>query len=77
MALVTESSARCRRISTPSCWRVNQATCFPVSTAAWPRASSRNVLPVPEGPQTTRFSCRPIHSSVRSAAWVGAGMEDR
>ena len=28
----------------------------PVSTACWPRASSRNVLPVPDGPQTTRFS---------------------
>ena len=76
MALVTESSARCRRISTPSCSRVNQATCLPASTAAWPRASSRNVLPVPDGPQTTRFSCRPIHSRVRSAAWVGAGTED-
>ncbi len=36
-----------------------------------------NVLPVPDGPQTTRFSCRPIHSRVRSAAWVGAGTEDR
>ena len=31
----------------------------------------------PDGPQTTRFSCRPIHSRVRSAAWVGAGTEDR
>ena len=29
------------------------------------------------GPQTTRFSRRPIHSSVRSADWVGAGMEER
>ena len=33
-------------------------------------------MPVPEGPQTTRFSCRPIHSSVRSAGWVGAGIDD-
>ena len=77
MALVTESSARWARTKTPSCSRVNQATCWPAWTAAWPRASSRNVLPVPEGPQTTRFSCRPIHSTVRSAAWVGAGIDDR
>ena len=28
-----------------------------------------------DGPQTTRFSRRPIHSSVRSACWVGAGTE--
>jgi len=31
MALVTESSARCRRISTPSCSRLNQATCRPTT----------------------------------------------
>src|SRR6185312_13363721 len=73
MALVTESSARCRRTSAPTCSRVNQATFLPAATAAWPRASSMNVLPVPDGPQTTRFSCRLTHSRVRSAAWVGAG----
>jgi hypothetical protein len=39
-------------------------------------ASSKNVLPVPDGPQTTSFSCRPTHSRVRSAAWVRAGTED-
>ena len=61
----------------PSDSGVNQATWRPVSTAAWPRASSRKVFPVPDGPQTTRFSWRPIHSRVRSAAWVGAGMKDR
>jgi hypothetical protein len=55
---------------------VYQATWRPAWTAAWPRASSRKVLPVPDRPQTTRFSCRPIHSRVRSAAWVGAGTED-
>ena len=32
---------------------------------------------MPDGPQTTRFSWRPTHSRVRSAAWVGAGIEDR
>ena len=77
MALVTESSALCRRTRAPTCSRVNQATFLPDSTTAWPRASSRKVLPVPDGPQTTRFSCRPIHSRVRSADWVGAGTEDR
>ena len=76
MALVTVSSARWRRTRTPRASRVNQATCSPASTACCPRASSRNVLPVPAGPQTTRFSARPIHSRVRSAAWVGAGIED-
>ena len=48
----------------------------PCSTACWPRASSRNVFPVPEGPHTTRFSCRYTHSRVRSACWVGARIED-
>jgi hypothetical protein len=36
---------------------------------------SRNVFPVPDGPQTTRFSRRCTHSSVRSACWVGTGIE--
>jgi hypothetical protein len=43
--------------------------------AAWPRASRRWVLPVPEGPHTTRFSCRSIHSRVASDRCVGAGTE--
>ena len=30
---------------------------------------------VPDGPHTTRFSRRWIHSRVRSARWVGAGIE--
>ena len=76
MALVTVSSARWRRTRTPRSSRVNQATCSPASTACWPRASSRNVLPVPAGPHTTRFSRRCTHSRVRSACWVGAGIED-
>jgi hypothetical protein len=33
-------------------------------------------FPVPEGPQTTRFSLRLIHSKVRRACWVGPGMEE-
>ena len=35
-----------------------------------------NVFPVPDGPQTTTFSFRPIHSRVRSACCVGTGIED-
>ena len=44
--------------------------------AAWPSASRRWLLPVPDGPQTTRFSWRSIHSRVRSDRWVGAGIDD-
>src|SRR5674476_1318011 len=76
MALVTVSSARCRRRSTPRSSRVNHATRSTCSTACCPRASSRNVLPVPDGPHTTRFSRRWTHSRVPSACWVGAGIED-
>ena len=46
------------------------------STATWPRASKKNVFPVPDGPHTTRFSRRRTHSKVRSDDWVGAGIED-
>jgi hypothetical protein len=41
-----------------------------------PEVSRKSVLPVPEGPQITTFSLRPIHSSVRSACCVGAGIEE-
>jgi hypothetical protein len=34
------------------------------------------VDPVPDGAQTTRFSRRLIHSRVRMACWVGAGIEE-
>jgi hypothetical protein len=50
MALLTVSSARCRRSSTPRSSRVNQATFGPAPTACWPSASSRNVL----GPRGAR-----------------------
>ena len=50
IALLTVSSARCRRISPPRSSRVNQATCRPCSTASCPSASSRNVFPVPGRP---------------------------
>jgi hypothetical protein len=63
-------------VATRSARVLNHATCSPACTACWPRASSRNVLPVPEGPHTTRFSRRWIHSRVRSADWLGAGIDD-
>lgn len=46
------------------------------STACCPSASSGNVFPAPDGPHTTRFSRRWTHSRVRSACWVGVGLED-
>ncbi len=33
-------------------------------------------MPVPDGPQTTRFSCWSIHSRVRSDRWVGGGIDE-
>ncbi len=41
---------------------VNQETVSPASTAVWPRASVKWLLPVPEGPQMQKFSRRPTHS---------------
>ncbi|AKS34320.1 hypothetical protein AFA91_23230 [Mycolicibacterium goodii] len=41
-----------------------------------PSASRKNVLPVPAGPQTTRFSRRCTHSRVRSGCWVGSGIDE-
>jgi hypothetical protein len=38
--------------------RVNQATRMPASMAAWARASTKWLLPVPEGPARARFSAR-------------------
>jgi hypothetical protein len=55
--------------------RVNQLTRRPVSIAACASASTRCVLPVPDGPVTARLSARPIHSRVARACWVGVGME--
>ena len=77
IALVIESSARCRRTRAPRSSMLNQATVRPESMASWPRASQKWLLPVPDGPQTHRFSCRSTHSRVRSACWVGTGMEQR
>ena len=71
------SSARWRRTRAPRCSRLNQETLWPASIAAWPSASRKWVLPVPDGPHTTRFSWRSTHSRVRSARWVGAGIDER
>lgn len=56
------------RTRTPRDSRLNHATLRPASTAAWPRASRNIVLPVPDGPRTSRFSRLPTHSRMRSAA---------
>ena len=76
MARLVLSSARWRRTSAPRASRQNQVTWWPASMAAWPRASRKWVLPVPDGPHTTRFSWRSTHSRVRSARWVGAGIDE-
>ena len=55
---------------------VNQAAVIPASTAACPRVSQKCDFPVPEDPTTLRFSRRPTHSGVRSAVWVGTGIEE-
>jgi hypothetical protein len=74
MVRATEPSAPARPTAAVIDSRVNQATRRPVSIAAWARASTRWVFPVPDGPVTARFSWRPSHSSVGRACWVGVGM---
>jgi hypothetical protein len=49
---------------------------MPASMTLWARASTKWVLPVPEGPAMARFSARPTHSSVASPDWVGGGREE-
>ena len=56
--------------------RVNQATRRSFSIAACASASVRCVLPVPDGPVSTRFSCRSTHSRVISAFWVASLIEE-
>jgi hypothetical protein len=72
MALVTVSSARCRRTSTPSDSGVNQATFIPASTACCPRASSRKVFKVPAGPQTNQVFLA-VHPFQRAQGLLGGG----
>ena len=54
-----------------------QATVLPLSIARCPSASTKWLLPVPLGPQTTRTSARSTHSSVRSASGSGSGSPTR
>lgn len=60
---------------TPRASSLNQATRIPASMACWPRASRVNALPVPEGPLTTKFSLRSIHSRGAQCllSWAGDG----
>ena len=73
---VIEASILARPTVMVSDSRLNQATRMPASMTAWPRASTKWLLPVPDGPAMARFSARPTHSRVRNADWVGAGMEE-
>ena len=67
------SSMRWRATSPPSCSTLNQVTVRLALMAAWPSASQKWLLPVPEGPATTRFSWRPTHSSDGEGALGGGG----
>ena len=71
-----ESSIRWRLIKAPTSSVLNQATFIPFSTARCPSASEKWLLPVPDGPQMTRFSFLVIHSSVISPEVVAWDMED-
>src|SRR5262249_16409764 len=72
----TDPSAFALVIAAVRVSRVNQATLRSFSIAAWARASARWLLRVPDGPATTRFSARLIHSRVASAFWVASGTDD-
>jgi hypothetical protein len=56
--------------------RVNHATRIPASMTLWAIASTKWLLPVPDGPATARFSARPIHSRVANPDWVPGGIEE-
>lgn len=62
IALLTLSSARCRRTRAPSSPMENQATVRPVSLASWSRASQKWLLPVPDGPQMHRSALPVPHA---------------
>lgn len=73
MVRATEPSAPARPTAAVRDSRVNQATRRPESIAACASASTRWVLPVPEGPVTARFSARPILIDTA----VEDGLDDR
>ena len=64
MALVTVSSTRWRRTSTPSDSRLNQSTCSP----------GRNVLQRPAGPHDQVLSPVPIPGCAAPAGWGRDGL---
>jgi hypothetical protein len=74
--LPVEASIRERAIVAVRLSRLNQLTRRSRSIAAWAIASAKCGLPVPDGPTRTRFSARPIQSSVRSAHWASPGIAD-
>src|SRR5664279_2667873 len=76
MVLATDPSTVARPMVAVSDSRVNHATRIPSSMALWAIASTKWLLPVPEGPATARFSARPIHSRVASPDWVPGGIEE-
>jgi hypothetical protein len=76
MARATDSSTRWRRIRAPRSSMVNHTSVRPSSTAAWPSASQKWLLPVPDGPQTQSVSLLRTYSRVFSASWVGRGIEE-
>ncbi len=55
MTLATEASTLARPSVTVRLSRVNQLTFMPASMTAWARASTKRVLPVPEGRATAKF----------------------
>ena len=66
MVLATDPSTLARPIAAVRVSRVNQDTRMLASMTLWARASTKWVLPVPEGPAMARFSARVTHSRVAS-----------
>src|SRR5690625_3352436 len=67
MTLLTEPSTAALPMAAVRDSRVNHATRMPASMTLWARASTKWVLPVPDGPERARFSARWTHSSVARA----------
>lgn len=76
MALVIDPSTAARPIAAVNDSRLNHDTRIPASMTACASASTKWVLPVPDGPLTARFSARCTHSNVASACWVGSGIDE-
>ncbi len=76
MVLVVDPSTAARPIAAVNDSRVNHDTRIPASITACANASTKWVLPVPDGPLTARFSARCTHSNAARAPWVGAGIDE-